>query len=66
MATTQCPACELTVPYYCCEGLVCPACGYDENQEMPAAQAGPSGRTSSESPLNRPVTEPPPASPSTR
>jgi hypothetical protein len=30
MATTQCPACGLTVPYYCCEGFVCPACGFDE------------------------------------
>lgn len=30
MATTQCPECGLTVPYFCCEGLVCPACGYDE------------------------------------
>jgi len=34
MATTQCPACELTVPYFCCEGLVCPACGYDEEQNV--------------------------------
>ena len=33
MATTQCPLCSLTVPYFCCEGLVCPACGYDEGQE---------------------------------
>ena len=33
MATTQCPACGLTVPYFCCEGLVCPACGYDEEQQ---------------------------------
>jgi uncharacterized Zn finger protein (UPF0148 family) len=32
VATTQCPACGLTVPYFCCEGLVCPACGYDEEQ----------------------------------
>jgi len=32
MATTACPACGLTVPYFCCEGLVCPACGYDEEQ----------------------------------
>jgi uncharacterized Zn finger protein (UPF0148 family) len=32
MATTQCPACGLAVPYFCCEGLVCPACGYDEEQ----------------------------------
>ena len=32
MATTSCPACGLTVPYFCCEGLVCPACGYDEEQ----------------------------------
>jgi uncharacterized Zn finger protein (UPF0148 family) len=30
MATTQCPACGLIVPYFCCEGLVCPACGFDE------------------------------------
>jgi uncharacterized Zn finger protein (UPF0148 family) len=34
MATTQCPACGLTVPYFCCEGLVCPACGYDEEQNV--------------------------------
>jgi uncharacterized Zn finger protein (UPF0148 family) len=34
MATTQCPACGLTVPYFCCEGLVCPACGYDEEQKV--------------------------------
>jgi uncharacterized Zn finger protein (UPF0148 family) len=32
MATTACPACGLTVPYFCCEGLVCPACGYDEER----------------------------------
>ena len=37
MATTRCPACGLTVPYFCCEGLVCPACGYDELQDMPEA-----------------------------
>jgi hypothetical protein len=63
MATTQCPACALTVPYYCCEGLVCPACGYDESQEVPAAQAG---RARAESPANQPATEPPPANSSTR
>jgi uncharacterized Zn finger protein (UPF0148 family) len=34
MATTQCPVCRLTVPYFCCEGLVCPACGYDEEQKV--------------------------------
>jgi len=34
MATTQCPVCGLTVPYFCCEGLVCPACGYDEEQKV--------------------------------
>jgi uncharacterized Zn finger protein (UPF0148 family) len=34
MATMQCPACGLTVPYFCCEGLVCPACGYDEEQDI--------------------------------
>ena len=34
MATAQCPACGLTVPYFCCEGLVCPACGYDEEQKV--------------------------------
>ena len=34
MATTQCPACGLTVPYFCCEGLVCPACGYDEEHKV--------------------------------
>jgi uncharacterized Zn finger protein (UPF0148 family) len=36
MATTQCPLCGLTVPYFCCEGLVCPACGYDEEQNISA------------------------------
>jgi uncharacterized Zn finger protein (UPF0148 family) len=42
MATTQCPACGLTVPYFCCEGLVCPACGYDEAQNLlPGHQAAP-------------------------
>jgi hypothetical protein len=40
MATTSCPACGLTVPYFCCEGLVCPACGYDEEQPvLPAPDA---------------------------
>jgi hypothetical protein len=40
MATTLCPACGLTVPYFCCEGLVCPACGYDEEQPvLPAHDA---------------------------
>jgi hypothetical protein len=40
MATMQCPACALTVPYYCCEGLVCPACGYDEAVDgRPAREA---------------------------
>jgi hypothetical protein len=34
MATMQCPACGLIVPYFCCEGLVCPACGYDEEQNV--------------------------------
>jgi uncharacterized Zn finger protein (UPF0148 family) len=34
MATTRCPACGLSVPYFCCEGLVCPACGYDEEQNI--------------------------------
>jgi hypothetical protein len=34
MATMQCPACARTVPYFCCEGLVCPACGYDEEQNI--------------------------------
>jgi uncharacterized Zn finger protein (UPF0148 family) len=34
VATTQCPGCGLTVPYFCCEGLVCPACGYDEEQNV--------------------------------
>ena len=34
MAMTSCPACGLTVPYFCCEGLVCPACGYDEERPV--------------------------------
>ena len=34
MATTRCPVCGLTVPYFCCEGLVCPACGFDEEQKV--------------------------------
>jgi hypothetical protein len=61
MATTQCPACGLTVPYYCCEGLVCPACGYDESQETPAAHADPSGSATAESHPARPAVEPLPA-----
>ncbi len=40
MATTQCPACGLTVPFFCCEGLVCPACGYDEAQDVLPEQDG--------------------------
>jgi hypothetical protein len=40
MATTQCPACGLTVPYFCCEGLVCPACGYDEEQHVAPGHEG--------------------------
>ncbi len=39
MATAQCPSCGLTVPYFCCEGLVCPACGYDEEQHVTPEQA---------------------------
>jgi uncharacterized Zn finger protein (UPF0148 family) len=38
MATTQCPSCGLSVPYFCCEGLVCPACGYDEEQDVKQGQ----------------------------
>lgn len=38
MATTQCPSCSLVVPYFCCEGLVCPACGYDEEQDARKGQ----------------------------
>ena len=38
MATTQCPSCSLIVPYFCCEGLVCPACGYDEEQDTRKGQ----------------------------
>jgi uncharacterized Zn finger protein (UPF0148 family) len=34
MATAHCPACGLTVPYFCCEGLVCPACGFDEERHV--------------------------------
>jgi hypothetical protein len=38
MATTQCPSCRIVVPYFCCEGLVCPACGYDEEQDARKGQ----------------------------
>jgi len=54
MATTACPACGLTVPYFCCEGLVCPACGYDEEQPaLPAheAEEGMTPRLSTGQPL---------------
>jgi hypothetical protein len=61
MATTLCPICGLTVPYFCCEGLVCPACGYDEAQPTlpghdqaegmtPQAQAGEPLPTASDAP----------------
>jgi hypothetical protein len=40
MATTQCPSCRLVVPYFCCEGLVCPACGYDEEQDARKGRQG--------------------------
>ena len=45
MATTSCPACGLTVPYFCCEGLVCPACGYDEEQPILPAQGANEGKS---------------------
>jgi hypothetical protein len=45
MATTRCPACGLTVPYFCCEGLVCPACGYDEEQNVMPHQDAVAGGT---------------------
>jgi uncharacterized Zn finger protein (UPF0148 family) len=61
MATTQCPACGLAVPYFCCEGLVCPACGFDESQETPAARADASLSAIAESPPDRTATEPPQA-----
>ena len=54
MATTACPACGLTVPYFCCEGLVCPACGYDE--ELPALPASDAGRGQHSSALHRATT----------
>jgi uncharacterized Zn finger protein (UPF0148 family) len=44
MATTQCPACGLTVPFFCCEGLVCPACGYDEAEDAVQAPGGSAGQ----------------------
>jgi hypothetical protein len=46
MATTQCPACRQTVPYFCCEGLVCPACGYDEEQDFSPAPPATSEKAS--------------------
>lgn len=45
MATTLCPACGLTVPYFCCEGLVCPACGYDEEHAVTPADGAEKGTT---------------------
>ncbi len=56
MATTACPACGLTVPYFCCEGLVCPACGYDEEQPSLAAHDAEAGMT-----LQLPTRQPPPS-----
>jgi uncharacterized Zn finger protein (UPF0148 family) len=50
MATTACPACGLTVPYFCCEGLVCPACGYDEEQPPAVAHEAEEGVTPQHSP----------------
>jgi uncharacterized Zn finger protein (UPF0148 family) len=55
MATTQCPVCALTVPYFCCEGLVCPACGYDEEQKVLPQEdvvARPSPQVHSQQPLH--------------
>ncbi len=46
MATTQCPMCGLTVPFFCCEGLVCPACGYDEAQAPLQIADGSTGQAS--------------------
>jgi uncharacterized Zn finger protein (UPF0148 family) len=64
MATTQCPSCGLTVPYFCCEGLVCPACGYDEERAVKRAQDTPAGATSAgslpESLLSNPPSVRPP------
>jgi uncharacterized Zn finger protein (UPF0148 family) len=45
MATAQCPACGLTVPYFCCEGLVCPACGYDEEHNVLSEHDTAGGKT---------------------
>ena len=53
MATTSCPACGLTVPYFCCEGLVCPACGYDEEHPILPRQDGAEGRIPQASPGQR-------------
>ena len=50
MAMTQCPACGLTVPYFCCEGLVCPACGYDEEQPVSPGHEVAEGMTRQASP----------------
>jgi hypothetical protein len=64
MATTQCPSCGLTVPYFCCEGLVCPACGYDEEQDVRPGQDTATGGTSAGAlraslPFNPPSVRPP-------
>jgi uncharacterized Zn finger protein (UPF0148 family) len=62
MATTNCPACGLTVPYFCCEGLVCPACGYDEAvapaREGPADEAADAPSPSPSSPRSSPCSMP--------
>jgi hypothetical protein len=63
MATTQCPSCGLTVPYFCCEGLVCPACGYDEEQDARYGQDIAADGLSAGSLRASPPSDPPSARP---
>jgi uncharacterized Zn finger protein (UPF0148 family) len=61
MATTQCPACHLTVPYFCCEGLVCPACGYDEEKGSRDGQEASEQATPAHSPSQPSISQSPSA-----
>jgi uncharacterized Zn finger protein (UPF0148 family) len=62
MATTRCPACGLTVPYFCCEGLVCPACGYDAAIDAMPIREAPEEAGGRSSPPQRPASSPRPSS----
>lgn len=61
MATMHCPACGLTVPYFCCEGLVCPACGYDEEVDTTRAREHLTDDAADSLPLPPPASDRPPS-----